>query len=125
MKRFWEMRTPPETFRLRNSNEAHKKFHWSQSLPTKAQRALEKGMVVVENRDGTVDVPLIGLISSLEDFDVKGLRQEIQKANKGIRMATVFAVLEGVLKHLYHDPLEALREQKRKEVIRPGSSNNH
>ena len=81
-------------------------------------------MVVVENRDSKVKVPLIGLISSLEDLDIQGLRQSIKRANKGIRMTTVFAVLEGVLKHLYRDPLQDLREKKRKEVIRPWSSKN-
>ena len=72
MKRFWEMRTSPETFHLRNSNDTHNEFRWSQSVPTKAQRAMDAGMVVVENRDSKVKVPLIGLISSLEDLDIQG-----------------------------------------------------
>ena len=77
---------------------------------------MDTGMVVVENRDSKVKVPLIGLISSLEDLDIQGLRQLIKRANKGIRMPTIFAVLEGILKHLYRDPLQDLRERRRKET---------
>ena len=124
MKRFWEVRTSPETFHLRNSNVTHNEFRWSELFPTKAQRAMDTGMVVVENRDSKVKVPLIGLISSPEDLDIQEMRQMIKRANKGIRMATVFAVLEGVLKHLYRDPLQDMRDRKCKEVTRPWSSNN-
>ena len=85
---------------------------------------MDTGMIVMENRDSKVKVPLIGLISSLEDLDMQGLRQLIKRANKGIRITTVFAVLEGVLKHLYRDPLQDLREKAREEVTRPWPSNN-
>ena len=68
-----------------------------EEILTKVQRVMDTAMVIVENRDSKVKVPLIGLISSGEDRDIRGLRQVIKRANKGIRMTTVVAALEGVL----------------------------
>lgn len=119
MKRFWEMRTSPETFRLRNSNETHEQFRWSQSKPTTAQQAVDKGMVIMENGKKTIAVPMIGIISQLEELDFHEVRKELRKANRGISTPTVVAVLEGVLEHIYYDPLKAVREERLKEVCSP------
>lgn len=113
------MRTSPETFSLRNSNVTHNEFRWSQSKPTIAQKAIDKGMIMVENRSRKVAVPMIGIISQLEELDFTEVRKEIKNANRRISTSTVVTVLEGVLQHIYYDPLQAVREERLKEVGYP------
>ena len=73
-------------------------------------------MILMENGQKTVAVPMIGLISQLEELDFGEVRREIKTANQKISTSTVVALLEGILEHIYYDPLQAVREQRLKEV---------
>lgn len=62
---------------------------------------------------------MIGIISQLEELDFPEVRKEIQKANAWISTSTAVAVLEGILEHVYYDPIQAVREERMKEVCYP------
>ena len=57
-------------------------------------------------------VPMIGSISDLGELGFIGVRKQIKTANRKISAPTVVAVLEGILKHIYFDPLQAVREER-------------
>ncbi len=101
MKRFWKLRTSPETFHVRNSNTTHHQFRWSKSQPTTARQTVDKGMAILENGNKTVTVPMIGIISQLEELDFAEFRREVQKADPRISTHTMVGVLEGILEHVY------------------------
>lgn len=101
MKRFWELRTSPDKFYLRNSNDKHSDFRWSRTEPSASKLADDKGRIIVENKDKTVTVPMIGLISDLEELDFTEVRKEIKKANRKMKNTTMVAVLEGILEQIY------------------------
>lgn len=75
-------------------------------------------MILMENEQRTVAVPMIGIISQLEELDFEEVRREIKAVNPKISTPTVVAVLKGILEHIYYDPLQAVREQRLKEVGR-------
>lgn len=97
MKRSWELRTSPEKFNIRNSNDTHSDFRWSQSQPPVLKRTKDKGLVLVENGVKTVVVPMTGIISDLEKLEFAEVRQEIKRANPKINTSTMVAVLEEIL----------------------------
>ena len=74
-------------------------------------------MILMENGKRTVAVPMIGIISQLEELEFTEVRKEIKTANSKINTPTVVAVLEGILEHIYYDPLQAVREQRLQEVV--------
>ena len=88
-------------------------------MPSRARQFQDKGMIIMDNRHELVHVPLIGLISDLEHFKFSELYEEIKGANPGISKSTAAGVLEGVLKHVYYDPVQSVREDRLKEVFRP------
>lgn len=73
-------------------------------------------MILMENGQKTVAVPMIGIISQLEELDFGEVRREIKTANPKISTPTVVAVLRGILEHIYYYPLQAVREQRLNEV---------
>ena len=104
---------------MRNSNTTHDQFRWSRSSPSAAQQAADKGMIIMGNHRRKVSVPMIGLISQLEDLDVKDLRKEIRNVNRTIGKSTMVSVLKGILNHIYYDPVQEVRDDLLKQVCFP------
>ena len=73
----------------------------------------------MENSGKTVAVPMIGIISRLEELDFAGVRREVHKANTRISTHTMIGVLEVVLEGVYYDPIQAMREQRLQEACYP------
>ena len=80
---------------------------------------MDKGIIMMENREKTVAVPMIGIMSQLEELNFHEFRKDLRKANRGIGTPTVVAILEGILEHIYYDPVQAVRQERLKEVRNP------
>lgn len=80
---------------------------------------MDKGTVMMDNGARRVAVPMIGLISQLEELNFHEVRKEIENVNPRMRHATMVGVLAGILEHVYYDPLRAVRDEKLKEVSHP------
>lgn len=59
---------------------------------------------------------MIGIIPQLEELEFPEVRKGIQKANAWLGTSTVVAVLEGILEHVYYDPIQIVREERMQKV---------